>query len=295
MRTRCVSVVIVVLLISVDAASRVWSQEAKQDRNAIVPAAGASVGIYPESADGLRKLVEDIFVAVKAKDAAKLSSYVSGLVIPDHGAWFVQTFGASEGSRLEAKYNELSPGQDKHIRESFEYALKGKRTDVGVKVLEKQGDVKGLARAVLDAAGRPISIYTVDGSNPKEKFGAYIGDFVYVDGGFRYVNTQVWQELSTAPPMRIRMGGEIAKRQLVHQVDPIYPDEARAARIGGEVLLHVVLATDGTIKELNLVQGDPILAKAALEAVKQWRYKPTLLNGKPVEVDSTISMVFRAR
>jgi protein TonB len=55
------------------------------------------------------------------------------------------------------------------------------------------------------------------------------------------------------------------------------------------------VATDGAIKELNLVKGDPILAKAALEAVKQWRYKPTLLHGKAVEVDSTVSVVFQAR
>jgi protein TonB len=152
-----------------------------------------------------------------------------------------------------------------------------------------------LTRAVLEAAAQPISLYTVEGSNPKEKFGAYLGDFVYVDGGFRYVNSQVWQELSTAPTVRIRLGGEVAKRQLIHRVDPIYPAEAAAARKEGEVLLHILLATDGTIKELDLLKGDPIFAKAALEAVKQWRYKPILLNGKAVEVDSTISVTFRAQ
>jgi TonB family protein len=296
MRGRC-GIVGVILVIGLSAVASGWSQEVKQDANAVAPAptAGAPEGTYPESADGLKKLVDDMFVAVKAKDEAKVSLYVSGLVIPEHGAWFVQTFGAAEGARLEAKYSEMLPNAAKDIKKSFEYALKGKRTDVDVKVYEKQGEVRGLVRAVLDATTRPISVYMVDGNNPKEKFGAYLGDFVFVDGGFRYVNSQVWQALSTAPSMRIRLGGEVAKANLIKRVDPIYPDEARAARREGDVLVHVVLATDGTIKELNLLKGDPDLAKAALEAVKQWRYKPTLLNGKAVEVDSTILVQFRVQ
>jgi TonB family protein len=295
MRAHGVTSVIAILLICIGAAPSAWSQEAKQDANAVAPTASTSVGAYPESADGLKKLVEDIFGAVKSKDEAKISSYVSGLAIPCHGDWFVQTFGATEGARLEAKYSELLPGAAKHIRESFEYALKGKRTDVSVKLLASQGEAGGLSRAILDAMGQPISVYVVDGNNPKEKFATHIGDFVYVDGGFRYINSQVWQELSTAPPLRIRLGGNVAKANLVDRVDPVYPEEARAARMDGDVLLHIVLATDGTIKDLHVVSGDPILAKAALEAVKQWRYKPTLLNGKTVEVDSTVLVMFRAK
>jgi TonB family protein len=294
MRARGVGAGIATLLIVLGVVTSGWSQEVKQDAGAVAPAGDAAVGAYPESTDGLKKLVEDIFVAAKAKDEAKISSYTAALAIPEHGAWFVQTFGAAEGARLEAKYSEKLPGEGKQIRDSFEYALKGKRTDVGVKVLG-QGEVAGLGRAILDAMARPISVYMVEGSSPKEKFAARIGDFVFVDGGFRYVDSEVWRALSTAPPMRIRLGGNTAKANLTSQVDPVYPAEAVAARLEGEVLLHIVVATDGTIKELSLVKGDPVLAKAAMEAVKQWRYKPTLLNGKAVEVDSTVSVVFRLR
>jgi TonB family protein len=164
-----------------------------------------------------------------------------------------------------------------------------------VKLLDTQGAAGGLSRAIVDAMGQPISVYIVDGNNPQEKFATHIGDFVFVDGGFRYMDWQVWQELSTAPPLRIRLGGNVAKANLINRVEPVYPEQARAARMEGDVLLHIIVATNGTIKELNVVSGDPILAKAALEAVKQWRYKPTLLNGKPVEVDSTVSVMFRVR
>ena len=118
---------------------------------------------------------------------------------------------------------------------------------------------------------------------------------MYFHLGLRVGNAAVWEQLSTAPPVRMRLGADAAKANLIHRVDPIYPDEAKAAGLEAEVFLHVVLATDGTVKELDLVKGDPILGKAALEAVKQWRYKPTLLNGKAVEVDSTVFIIFRAR
>jgi TonB family protein len=232
---------------------------------------------------------------VDAKDEAKVSSYGAALTIPDHTAWFAQTFGATEGARLDSKYSRLVPMTSKQVQHALEYALKNQRTDVSVKVVEKQAEVAGLGLAILQAMAQPVSVYMVEGTNPKQQFGANIGDFVYVDGGFRYIDSQVWQELSNAPPPRIRLGGNMAKANLIHKVDPIYPAEAAAAHIEGEVLLHIVVTTDGAIKELNLVKGDPILARAAVEAVKQWRYKPTLLNAKPVEVDSTVSVIFRAR
>lgn len=277
----------VATLVVLGAAAGSWSQ----DVSPVPPS--ATVGAYPESGEGLTKLVEDMFGAVKSKDDAKISSYVSALAIPDHNAWFAKTFGGTEGARMEAKYIQLLPSAAKNIRRSFEYALRTEHTNVSVKLLDAQGATGGLSRAIVDAMGQPISVYIVDGNNPKEKFATHIGDFVFVDGGFRYMDSQVWQALSTAPPLRIRLGGNVAKANLINRVEPVYPEQARAVRMEGDVLLHIVVATDGAIKELNVVSGDPILAKAAVEAVKQWRYKPILLNGTPVEVDSTVSVMFR--
>jgi hypothetical protein len=97
MRARGVGAGTAILLIVLSAVTSGWAQELKQDAAAGAPAGGASAGAYPESADGLKKLVEGIFGAVRAKDDAQVSLYFSGLVIPEHGAWFVQTFGAAEG------------------------------------------------------------------------------------------------------------------------------------------------------------------------------------------------------
>lgn len=100
------------------------------------------------------------------------------------------------------------------------------------------------------------------------------------------------QEAQKTRVPRIRIGGNVAKSQIKHKVQPQYPQEARDNRIQGTVRLHVVLSTAGKVQQLEVVSGDPILAKAALEAVRQWEYKPTLLNGEPVEVDTTVDVVF---
>jgi periplasmic protein TonB len=95
-----------------------------------------------------------------------------------------------------------------------------------------------------------------------------------------------------ATPQRIRVGGNVAAAKLVRQVTPLYPPIAKTAHISGTVILHAVIAKDGTIQNLDYVSGPPLLMKNAMDAVRQWRYSPTLLNGEPVEVDTTISVVF---
>jgi protein TonB len=116
---------------------------------------------------------------------------------------------------------------------------------------------------------------------------------VYVDGGFRYLETTTLYALSTAPPLRIRVGGKVQGAALIHKVSPRYPAEARARRVEGTVRLQVVVSRDGTIQDVKvLLSGDSALAAAAVEAVREWRYRPTLLNGLPVEVLTTIDLNF---
>ena len=93
-------------------------------------------------------------------------------------------------------------------------------------------------------------------------------------------------------PARIRVGGNVQASNLVTQVQPVYPALAKQARIQGVVRFSVVIGRDGSISNVQLVSGHPLLVAAAQEAVKQWTYKPTLLNGAPVEVVTQIDIVF---
>ena len=79
---------------------------------------------------------------------------------------------------------------------------------------------------------------------------------------------------------------------MLRQIQPIYPPIAKTAHVSGTVILHAIIAKDGSIQELQYVTGPALLMKAAMDAVHEWRYKPTQLNGEPVEVDTTIQVVF---
>lgn len=91
---------------------------------------------------------------------------------------------------------------------------------------------------------------------------------------------------------RIRVGGNVQAAKMVRQVQPTYPQIAKTAHVQGTVILHAVIAKDGTVQELNYISGPPLLMKSAMDAVREWKYQPTLLNGDPVEVDTTISVIF---
>jgi protein TonB len=79
---------------------------------------------------------------------------------------------------------------------------------------------------------------------------------------------------------------------LIHRVEPIYPMIARNMRLSGTVRLRAVIATDGSVQNLEVLSGSEILARAARQAVEQWRYRPTLLSGVPVEVETYITVTF---
>ncbi|HUI73302.1 MAG TPA: energy transducer TonB [Candidatus Acidoferrum sp.] len=124
----------------------------------------------------------------------------------------------------------------------------------------------------------------VPGGVPGGQMGGVIGGVIGGMGG--------------APPpprptvTRITRGGNVQAAMLINRVTPMYPPLARQTRISGTVRLHALIAKDGTVQQLEVISGHPLLVQAALDAVKQWRYRPTLLNGEPVEVDTTIDVIF---
>lgn len=94
-------------------------------------------------------------------------------------------------------------------------------------------------------------------------------------------------------PQRVRVSQGVSTGLLVNKVQPQYPDDAKQARIQGLVVLQAEIDRNGDVKELTLVSGHPMLAPAAIEAVKQWKYKPYLLNGQPIAVETQISVNFQ--
>jgi len=100
------------------------------------------------------------------------------------------------------------------------------------------------------------------------------------------------QEATPREIKRIRIGGNVQQAKIISQSRPVYPELAKNARIQGTVKLQAILGTDGRVMELSVLSGHPLLVQAALDAVRQWQYQPTRLNGKPVEVVTAVDVVF---
>jgi TonB family protein len=99
------------------------------------------------------------------------------------------------------------------------------------------------------------------------------------------------QTVAPAPRM-VRISGAVAAGNILTKVQPVYPPDAKAQGISGSVVLHAVIGKDGTVQELTAVTGNELLRSAALDAVRQWTYKPLSLNGNPVAVDTTVTINF---
>ena len=98
--------------------------------------------------------------------------------------------------------------------------------------------------------------------------------------------------LSQAVPGLVQVSSSVTQGLLLQKVPPVYPPLARQARIQGSVILEVVINKSGDVESTQLFSGHPMLAPAAIEAVKQWQYKPYLLNGEPVEVETRVTVNF---
>jgi len=95
-----------------------------------------------------------------------------------------------------------------------------------------------------------------------------------------------------AAPQRIRVSQGVTEGNLIRKVQPTYPPLAKTARIQGSVILNAVISKGGNIENLRVMSGHPMLVQSALDAVKQWKYRPYILNGEPVEVETTVTVNF---
>ncbi len=91
----------------------------------------------------------------------------------------------------------------------------------------------------------------------------------------------------------VKLSEGVVQAQMISRIEPRYPPLAQQIKLQGAVVLHAIISRDGNITALDVLSGHPLLVKAALDAVRQWRYRPTLLNGEPVEVETTITVIFR--
>ena len=145
-----------------------------------------------------------------------------------------------------------------------------------------------LRRAILVA----VMLGTVFAASVRTQTGPSANDARKQEAQQNAAPAQASKETTAAHPPRVRMPGSVVAATLVHRVEPAYPADTRVV---GTVVLHAVIGTSGAVQKLDYMSGPPFLASAAIEAARQWRYKPQTIRGEAVEVDTTISVDFHWR
>jgi TonB family protein len=145
----------------------------------------------------------------------------------------------------------------------------------------------------LDQAANSLQQISFREDEPKSKCVMSIDTGLNVGGVMGGVLSSKPPETDTTQPQRVRVSQGVSTGLILTKVQPHYPDDAKQARIQGQVVLQAVIDKNGDVEELTLLSGHPMLAPAALEAVKQWKYKPYLLNGQPVKVETQIVVNFQ--
>lgn len=283
-----------------DAASQPSSaaqqQSAPQPQVSAAPA--VSIPSYPDSPSGLESLVKEMMRLVKAGDHQTFDAYAKSLELPNADAWYKSTFGDASGGRLFAATDRARTEFALGSWDMMQDLQKHHRTQIEATRFDKSCDDRATSfeNAILQVRDSPDPLYDVRFSGGgTTSVWTY---FAYVNGAFRYLGSFRWDAGSTKtgtaatakPPVQVNPNVQVAK--LIHMVQPKYPTEAKHKGIQGKVVFHAIIGKDGTVNDLVLLEGACELAEPAREALKQWVYKPTIVNGEPVEVDTTITVVF---
>jgi TonB family protein len=146
-------------------------------------------------------------------------------------------------------------------------------------VTEKQQEVRGVRRVVILAACAALALVTCGSA-------LALGMHANAASGGSDSN-------ANKAPKQLTVSSEEMSHNLLNKAVPVYPPAAKKARIQGKVVLEAVIGTDGTVESLRVISGPQELQQSALDAVRQWTYKPYLMNGEPVEVETTINIIYQ--
>lgn len=268
----------------------------------ISPAAGQengvqqSVNAYSDSENGLKRLFEDIMGAAKSHDKKKETQLVHGLMLPGDSSWFKDVFGRVLGERALMDYKREASSLESNLRRVLDGNAKAGMTDFKVKRITDPDSVEHTARNVLndmeprqalyqvDFMGKesPTMILTLQPHGPSfQSSGDPNGYFFYIDGSFRFLPVSAFLNL---PANRSNPGFNPPPVPIAtYAPGPALPEQARKEGVSGTVRLKLVVDAKGRVKSATVKDGDPRLIEAAETCVRRWRFKPPLVDGKPVE------------
>jgi len=266
-----------------------------QEKTAPSPAQAVPASAYPNTAEGLRQLLQDARAAAKSGDKQKVAAFVKDMEIPNCEAWLYKMYAPDKAESwlglCEAK--TLGPNE-KSMQELFAQLAKDEGEILTRKVNDNPEPGKGMEWGWLQAIRQPLDIYFASWKtpqDPKASKGDPIGYFMFIDEGFRWES-----DIQFVKPRISNL--KVVPAKMVKKVDPVYPSEAAAQHVSGTVRVYFVIGADGMVYNAHAISGeglsnDSSLRKAAEDAVFQWRYQPATLGGKPVQTNAvTVDIVF---
>ena len=261
----------------------------------------SSIANYPDTQDGLEHFAKDLLKAHKpGNQPDEVQKLVQSLALPNPRAWFSKVFGEHAYEPLAQAYSRNQASLLQEVDAAVVAAARDGYSEIRAKKYEKSCDDSAgeLTFPLLMARITPVPLYELRMINTSSF--RRISIFAHVDGTFRYVGPlNIPNEFAPAkdakPPARIEVKGDVQASKTLKKVSPSYPDAARREGLEGTVRLHAIIGKDGGVQQVRVIRGYCSLSEVSLPAVKQWRYTPTLLNGEPVEVDTTIDVIFNLR
>lgn len=257
----------------------------------------SEAGRFPHSPQGFEAQYTDVFRAYKAGDAQRMKALLDGFAIP--ASWFTEVFGPEQGGELAKQYSAEFA--------YFEFSDKRRLVSIAGNADTTIELSPRPETAVLKPPPKPaptslkpvpasekyeIHYYARTGSvtkGTKPSDLAWVHSFIYLDGAFRYFGTGAYPFWD---PAKVRRADPCAPEggqsggQIVSKVEAEYPEEAKLKQVQGFVRMRVTVAKDGSVKDIEIIDGNPLLADAAKNAVVKWRYQPFMNCGEPVEMRS---------
>jgi Gram-negative bacterial TonB protein C-terminal len=247
------------------------SQDAPAHPQTSSSAAASPVSIpsYPDNTKGLEHFVKDMLQLEMEGKQQEIEQYVKSLALPDPASWFRSVFGEDLGENMTRVSAPKRADAQVQTANMLAAQIAAKRTNIEVVRFDDGCNDRATATEYpfLLLRQKPEHLYDVRFlGNSGGVLWAY---FAYVDGGFRFIGNMKATEVgvnkssrSEDSTGRIFKGGNVQAARLIHKEDPVYPQEAKAAGLQGTVVLHAIIAKDGTIRSLELVDGVCALAQS---------------------------------
>jgi TonB family protein len=255
------------------------AQQSPATANSYVPAE------VPDTSAGLQSQVEELVRIAKTRDQANWEIALRTFGLPNPDSWLQTNFAPEYLAQLTEDYPKVRDGHLGHMSWVIGHNQDAPNFHIEVAPPEmppppsEEGPESRFSVPLHPVGVQNFRLTPIadSGSMPP----SWVSSFVCANGYFRIVG-------GTYPFWAFT----VHAARVLHKVPPDYPKKARKDHVEGVVRLHAIIGKDGAIRELSIVSGPELLTEAALKAVRQWRYAPTLVNGDPVEVDTTIDVIF---